>query len=176
MGSVDEAPAPRVSPAPLPLPSFPELVAQTSKDLYRLATRLTGNRADADDVLQTTYLRAFEALGSGAFRGECRLETWLYRIVMNVAFDARRGQARREQLVKAPASEAAPEQSEAAVGLAELRGALESLPEDQRAALVLRELQGLSGREAAEVLERSEGAVEQLLVRARAALRKRFEP
>ena len=171
MGSVDEVPAPRVSPALLPLPSLPALVAQTSKDLYRLARRLTGNGADADDVLQTTYLRAFEALRSGSFRGECRLETWLYRIVMNVAFDDRRGQARRER-----APEVAPEQSEAAVSLAELRGALEALPNDQRAALVLRELHGLSGREAAEVLERSEGAVEQLLVRARAALRKRFEP
>lgn len=175
MSSLEEVPAPRVAPA-LPVPSFPELVARTSKDLYRLATRLTGNRADADDVLQTTYLRAFEALRNGGFRGECRLETWLYRIVMNVAFDARRAQQRRERLADRPPNEVAPEQSEAAVGLAELRGVLESLPEDQRAALVLRELHGLSGREAAEVLERSEGAVEQLLVRARATLRTRFEP
>ena len=57
----------------------------------------------------------------------------------------------------------------------ELREALESLPDDQRTALVLKELHGLSGKETAEVMERSEGSVEQLLVRARAALRKRFE-
>lgn len=91
MGTLPKA----ASPAhPLPsgrvLPSFEQLVAHTSDDLYRLATRLTGDRADAADVLQTTYLQAFEALRDGKYRGECRLETWLYRIATHAAFDSRR--------------------------------------------------------------------------------------
>ena len=163
-------------PAP-PLPSFEQLVERTSGDLYRLAVRLTGDLAEADDVLQTTYLRAFEALRAGAFRGESRLETWLYRIVTHAAFDSRRSHRRRERLAEHdPDAQQAPERMEASVELGELRTALQALPEDQRTALVLKELQGLSGREVAEVMERSEGAVEQLLVRARAALRERFGP
>ena len=163
-------------PAP-PLPSFEQLVAQTSGDLYRLAARLTGDLAEADDVLQTTWLRAFEALRAGTFRGESRLETWLYRIVTHAAFDSRRSLRRRERLAERdPEPKQAPERMEANVELGELRTALQSLPEDQRTALVLKELQGLSGREVAEVMERTEGAVEQLLVRARAALRERFGP
>jgi RNA polymerase sigma-70 factor (ECF subfamily) len=173
---------PNPGPQPAPqgarptVPSFEVLVAQTSDDLYRLATRLTGERAEAQDVLQTAYLRAFEGLRAGAFRGECRLETWLYRIVTNTAFDARRASRYRERIVaeSSPVAQTA-DRSEAAVSLRELRESLEQLPTDQRAALVLKELHGLSGRETAEVLERSEGAVEQLLVRARATLKKRFE-
>jgi RNA polymerase sigma-70 factor (ECF subfamily) len=175
MDSHKEAQTPSDRASSGPLPSFEAIVAQTSTDLYRLATRLTGDTAEADDVLQITYLRAFEALRAGTFRGECRLETWLYRIVTHVAFDSRRGQQRRERLAEStPSSEVAPERMESSVALAELRAALQSLPEDQRAAIALKELHGLTGRETAEVLERSEGAVEQLLVRARAALRERL--
>ena len=157
------------------LPSFERIVADTTADLYRLAVRLTGDPAEARDVLQNTYLHAFEALKAGRFRGECRLETWLYRIVMHTAFDARRADQRRTRLREAAPAGEAPAQSEASVELSELRSALETLPADQRSALVLKELHGLSGRETAAVMERSEGSVEQLLVRARAELRRRFE-
>lgn len=167
---------PIVPPSPQGLPSFEQLVAETSADLYRLALRLTGDPAAASDVLQTTYLRAFEGLRAGTFRGECKLETWLYRIVMHAAFDARRADRRRDLLHQAArCDDAAPERLEATVELSELRSALATLPEEQRSALVLKELHGLTGRQTAEVMERSEGAVEQLLVRARAELRRRFE-
>jgi RNA polymerase sigma-70 factor (ECF subfamily) len=164
------------SPAPgATVPPFPVLVEQTSDDLYRLAVRLTGSTEEAADVLQTAWLRVFEALRDGTFRGECRIETWLYRVVTHAAFDARRGQKRRDQLQQHEPLVVPSRSMKAAVELGELREALESLPDDQRTALVLKELHGLSGRETAEVMERSEGSVEQLLVRARAALRKRFE-
>jgi RNA polymerase sigma-70 factor (ECF subfamily) len=163
-------------PGPGPVPPFERIVAETSSDLYRLALRLTGDRGEADDVLQTTYVRAFEALRAGSFRGEASLRTWLYRILTHAAFDARRGGKRRDALAQAAApSEAVESRSEASVELRELKDALLSLPEDQRAALALKELHGLKTKEVAEVLERSEGAVEQLLVRARAALKARFE-
>jgi RNA polymerase sigma-70 factor (ECF subfamily) len=167
---------PPAGPA-LPVPPFEQLVAETSGDLYRLAVRLTGDPAEADDVLQNAYVRAFEALRAGTFRGESTLRTWLYRIVMHAAFDARRSQKRREGLAVAIGPpQSAPASSEASVELRELKEALLALPEDQRAALALKELHHLKSREVAEVMERSEGAVEQLLVRARAALKVRFEP
>lgn len=154
--------------APFRAPPFAQLVTETSTDLYRLALRLTGSAADADDVLQSTYVKAFEALARGGFRARAELKTWLYRIVVNVAFDARREERRREKFSPPPAP------AVETVDLHELRAALAVLPEDQRAALVLKELHGLTGRETAAVLERSEGAVEQLLVRARATLKERF--
>ena len=61
------------------------------------------------------------------------------------------------------------------VALGELERMLDQLPEDQRAALVLRELEGMSNAEVAEVLETTEGAIEQRLIRARATLRRRFD-
>lgn len=166
--------APHPSPGAT-VPAFAALVEQSSDDLYRLAVRLTGSTEEAADVLQTAWLRVFEALRDGAFRGESRIETWLYRVVTHAAFDARRGQRRRDQLQQHETFVVPSRSMEAAVERGELREALESLPDDQRTALVLKELHGLSGRETAEVMERSEGSVEQLLVRARAALRKRFE-
>ena len=157
------------------VPPLPVLLARTAGELYRLAVRLTGDVDAADDVIQIAYLQAFEAVRAGQFRGECQLETWLYRIVTRVALGERRQTARRRVLLAERGDAALPAASgELLVELRELREALGALPNDQRVALVLKELQGLSGREVADVMERSEGAVEQLLVRARAALKTRF--
>lgn len=143
--------------------------------MYRLACRLLGGTQDAEDVLQDVYERAWIALRDGQFRGDAELSTWLYRITVNAALNRLRA---RRAAAALPASDEAvePPRGEAAVALRELGAALALLPEDQRAALVLKELQGLSAREVAAVLERSEGAVEQLLVRARATLRERLQP
>ena len=153
-------------------PPFAQLVADTSRDLYRLALRLTGDHADAEDVLQNTYANAFQAMRRQSFRGDSELKTWLYRIVVNVAFDERRAGLRRMQLVTG-AARLAPHAVDPPA-LHELRQALGVLPDDQRSALALKELHGLTGREVAAVLERTEGAVEQLLFRARATLKARF--
>ncbi len=157
------------------VPDLHELLSRTSGELYRLAVRLTGNLSAADDVIQTAYLQAFEALRAGRFRGECRLETWLYRIVVRAASTERRTEDRRGALLalKAPPAPG-PTSSELTVELRELEEALGTLPQDQRVALVLKELQGLTGREVAQVMEKTEGAVEQLLYRARSALKERF--
>ena len=98
-------------------------------------------------------------------------------MLTNVALDRLR--QLKEQRVADP-EEPAKEQisssnPDAAVALRELSDAMKELPEDQRAALVLKEVQGLPTREVALILERSEGATEQLLVRARETLRRRLE-
>lgn len=143
--------------------------------MFRLAARLVGNTADAEDVVQEAFVKALASLRAGEFRGQSALTTWLFRITTNVAFDRLRRV--RSAQPEAPSREepSTDGQGDARVALRELHDAMSELPADQRAALVLKELQGLTTREVAEVLERSEGATEQLLVRARDTLRRRFE-
>jgi RNA polymerase sigma-70 factor (ECF subfamily) len=156
--------------------AFQIIVSGTSDRLVRLAARLMGNVSDAEDVVQEAYLKAYRALTASEFDARSSVTTWLYSIVTRSAIDALRSNKRR----KRTASEALPEpafdglgQAEARLAVAELGTLLEGLPADQRAALVLKSVEGLSTPEIARILECSEGAVEQRLVRARAALRAR---
>lgn len=70
------------------LDAFEALVRATSTECFSLAVRLVGNEADAADVVQDAYLRAFRAIG--AFREDASVRTWLYRIVANSAATLRR--------------------------------------------------------------------------------------
>ncbi len=148
----------------------------TQAPLLRTAARVLGNREEALDVLQEAYLRAFGALVEGSFDRRAKVSSWLYRVVMNASLDALRARRRRPTVPFEDSDQEAPGNgTEARVALAELGKMLDVLPEDQRAALVLRELEGLSNAEVAEVLETTEGAIEQRLIRARATLRRRFD-
>jgi RNA polymerase sigma-70 factor (ECF subfamily) len=146
--------------------------------LYRLALRMTGSPAEAEDILQETYLRAHLALSDARFEGRAQASTWLYRVAVNASLDALRRRRRWARFLgafpRAPAASA--ERSEAHAMLAEAAELLTSLPPEQVAALVLTQVEGLSNAEAAELLGCSEGAVEQRLIRARAALRRKVEP
>ncbi len=161
--------------APLGAEHFHALVERTSKRLFRLAARLSGDPIDAQDILQESYLRAYRTLKLNAFDQRATIDTWLYSVVTNVALnwlrDSKRLKRREEQA--APREEATVGTAEARVALRELSALLEGLPVDQRAALVLKEIEGLSAREVAQVLNISEGAVEQRLVRARQTIRER---
>jgi RNA polymerase sigma-70 factor (ECF subfamily) len=156
--------------------AFQQIVDGTSARLVRLAARMLGNVVDAEDVVQEAYVKAYRALSTGEFDGRANVSTWLYRIVTNQAIDAMRGRARRPK-----ATDTADEtmsdlaSAEQKLALAELSDWMSDLPADQRAALVLKAVEGLTSPEIADVLQCSEGAVEQRLVRARAALRKRSE-
>jgi RNA polymerase sigma-70 factor (ECF subfamily) len=156
--------------------AFEAIVRSTQGTLLRTAARVLGSREEALDVLQDAYLHAYDALSAGTFNGRCRVSSWLYRVVVNASLDALRARRRRPTL---PLPEIEPEidagRGDARVALAELAKMLDLLPEEQRAALVLRELEGLSNAEVAEVLETSEGAIEQRLIRARATLRRRLD-
>ena len=157
--------------------AFQLIVDATSQQLVRLGARIMGNQADAEDVVQEAYVKAYRALTAGEFERRSSANTWLYRIVVNGAIDAKRSRKRR--------GEASDEQvelgwdgaalAEARVALTELDEWLEALPADQRAALVLQTMEGLNNTEIAQVMGVSEGAVEQRLVRARTALRQKRE-
>jgi len=155
------------------LGAFREIVLRTQAELVRYAARVLGSLSEAEDVVQEAYVKAHGALTRGEFDGRSRLRTWLYGIVTHGAIDVLRGGRRRRALHQRAASEAVTEQApraEAQLALHELRDWLAGLPPEQRATLVLKVIEGHSSREVAEILGCSEGAVEQRLVRARAAL------
>ena len=154
--------------------AFPRLVEATQERLVRLSARLLGSVAEAEDVVQEAYLRAYRALVAGRFDGRASVATWLHRIVVNATLDAKRARKNAP-----PPTEAAPETgfdgapaTEARVALRELAAWLGALPEEQQVVLVLKAVEDLSSAEIAEIVGCSEGAVEQRLVRARATLRK----
>ena len=155
--------------------AFQQIVRATSARLVRLAARILGSEAEAEDVVQEAYVKAFRALAEGRFDQRSALETWLYRIVSNGAIDALRSRARRpvptDRLPDGAWGGAG--SPEAHLALRELDDWLGELPAEQRAALVLKAVEGRETAEIAEILGCTEGAVEQKLVRARATLRKR---
>ena len=141
-----------------------------------MGARLLGSVADGEDAAQETYVRAYRSLVAGKFDGRSRVETWLYRILTNVAIDMLRARARKptsaqdQDGFEAVGGE---RQAVARVALGELDGWLAALPADQRVALTLSVVEGMANGDIAEIMECSEGAVEQRLVRARASLRQR---
>jgi RNA polymerase sigma-70 factor, ECF subfamily len=151
--------------------AFRALVDATGDRLYRLALRMIGDADDARDVVQDAYLRAHRALSRGQWKGESKVETWLYRIVLNTAINHRRGRGRRAGLLQEAAPGQTPEQ---AAEIARLMASVLSLPPEQRAVVVLKELEGHTSGEIGAMLGCTEGAVEQRLLRARASLRRKL--
>lgn len=154
--------------------AFRKIVLATNVRLVRVAARIMGTLEDGEDVVQEAYVKAHRALMEGRFDGRSRVETWLYRVVTNTAIDALRSGKRtpRDKDVAIEPAWDGGRAVEARVALAELDSMLATLPPDQKAALVLKSVEGLSANEVAEVMGTTEGAVEQHLVRARAALRR----
>ena len=140
----------------------------------RFALSLTGNREDADDLLQSTAERV---LGRGLPEGADVLR-WMFRVARNLWIDEVR--SRRVRLVAAgrePEGEATVDGENSAIGTLQMReigDAMASLPEEQRALLSLVAIEGLTYREAAEVLEIPIGTVMSRLARARAGMAARL--
>ncbi len=157
--------------------AFRLIVEQTSHQFIRLSARILGSIEAAEDVVQEAYVRAYRSLTEGRFERRASVRTWLYRIVVNAAIDARRERVRRLAQIKrdfAPEPLAGEHASaEARLALAELNAWLFALPDEQRLAILLTAVEGLSASEAGEILGCSEGAVEQRLVRARVTLRQK---
>lgn len=140
--------------------AFEELVRQHQRMVHALTYRMTGSLADAEDLAQETFLRAYEQIGN--FRGTAKFSTWLYRIAVNACLNWRQSETRRVRLH----ARAAEEFSTRHAGsdspgdqAAEVRAALLKLPAKQRAAIVLTIYDGLNHAEAAQVLGCSETTV-----------------
>lgn len=150
------------------------LVDRHLNRLHALASRLLGSSADADEVCQDAFVRAWQQAPKWQ-SGKARFSTWLHQVVLNLCRDRLR--ARRESQSLDAIGDAVddgdtPDQAHARVDRARLLHlALRDLPERQREALVLCHFQGLGNIEAAATLELSVDALESLLARARRGLR-----
>jgi len=163
--------------------AFDQLVARYQRRLLRLVLRLLRDPAEAEDVVQETFLKAYRALPR--FRGEAAFYTWLYRIALN---GARNAILRRRQ--RSGPHGVAPSQLPAPVpeiGTPEsmllskqvvqaIDAALEALPLELRTAVVLREIEGLSYEEIAQIMECPLGTVRSRIFRAREAIARRLRP
>lgn len=145
--------------------AFEQLVQAHSPRLYTLAVRMLGSRADADDALQETLIRAWTALPR--FRGEAQVSTWLYRIALNAIRDVHARRRPAEELVEA--AEGVDRFDQARLG-DDLQRALAALPEDYRAAVVLYDVLGASYAEIAELAGVAEGTVKSRIFRGRREL------
>jgi RNA polymerase sigma-70 factor, ECF subfamily len=159
--------------------AFRALVDREARYLYGIAHALTGNAADAEDLVQETFAGAL----SSRFRGEASARTWLVQILVRRAAMLRRSQWRRGRErsldgagVSGPETEAVvPSGTSGTEARLDLSTMLASLSHEHRTVIVLRELQGLAYGEIAEVLGVPQGTVESRLHRAREELRKRFK-
>ncbi|MBB5519362.1 RNA polymerase sigma-70 factor (ECF subfamily) [Amphiplicatus metriothermophilus] len=155
------------------------LVARHADRIFATCYRMLGERAAAEDAAQETFMRLWKHASRWRPRG-AKLETWLYRIAMNVCLDMLRRRKRMMSNAETVAFERADEtpsaleRIEANQTRAAVAAALAALPERQRAAIVLCHYQELSNIDAAAALDVSVEAVESLLSRARRSLREKL--
>jgi RNA polymerase sigma-70 factor (ECF subfamily) len=155
--------------------AFAELIRHHFDRIYRIAWRVLGGAADAEDVAQEAFLKAWTA--PGQIRDARAIGAWLSRVATNLALDRLR---RRRPDTPGELPDLADPAAAADRGLqrtsleAEVAAALTALPDRQRAALVLVHFEGLGNVEAAEMLGVSVEAVESLLARARRSLKLAF--
>lgn len=157
--------------------AFDLLVGRHGERALRLALRVLGDAAEAEEVAQEALLRAWRNAASFD-PARARFTTWLHRITLNLAIDRHRHRAHALQAGEAALAalpDPAPDPEALAVVAEEraaLAAALAQLPARQRAAIALAYEDGLSGAEAAAALDVSERALEGLLRRARLMLRR----
>ena len=152
-----------------------ELVRRHGGWAARFATRLTGSHETAEEVVQNAFLRVWN--GAAQWQGRARFTTWFYRVVHNLAIDELRRRRRAHEELDEALEDPGPtpaEQLEHEQRGARVRAALDALPERPRVALVLSHYESLPQVEAAAIMGISEGALESLLSRGRAALRERL--
>jgi RNA polymerase sigma-70 factor (ECF subfamily) len=160
--------------------AFEELVIAQQHRVYGVALRMLGNAAEAEEVAQETFLRAYR--GMAEFRGESTLATWLYAIASRLALNrlgsgerrfTRHGDDALAQVANGrsdPAETAAQSEMELA-----LHRAIAELADERRIAIVLRDLEGLSYEEIAQALDLPLGTVRSRIHRARTDLRDKLE-
>ena len=168
--------------------AFDLLVRKYQHKVLKLVSRFVSDLAEAEDVAQEAFLKAYRALPS--FRGDSAFYTWLYRIAINTAKNALVSSRRRPidfdldlQDPEQYDRQALLKEADTPEGVAlteEIRTtvekAIEQLPEDLRTAIVLRELEGMSYEEIAQAMDCPVGTVRSRIFRAREAIDKRLKP
>lgn len=164
--------------------SFAVIVDQNADKIYRLALKMVGNEQDAEDILQETFIKAMQNIDQ--FQGRSKVSTWLYRIAVNeslmflrkqnktvvnsdIELETENGDYSPRQIIDwccLPEKELMSKEVKK-----QLQSAIQTLTEANRSAFLLRDIEGLSTRDAADILEISEPALKVRLMRARMQLR-----
>ena len=170
--------------------TFADQAMEFMPSLYTAALRMTRNRADAEDLVQETYLKAYRAFDS--FQQGTNLKAWLYRILTNTYINTYRAKKRRPEqseiedvedlylyrrlggLEAARTGRSAEEEVLDTLTEGEIKDAIEALPEQFRMAVLLADVEGFSYKEIAEILDVPIGTVMSRLHRGRRALQKRL--
>ena len=168
--------------------AFDLLVRKYQHRVLKLVGRFVSDAAEAEDVAQEAFLKAYRALASS--RGDSAFYTWLYRIAINTAKNALVSNRRRPVDFDLDLQD--PEQYDRHARLKEgdtpegvllteeirnvVERAMEQLPEDLRTAIILRELEGLSYEEIAEAMDCPVGTVRSRIFRAREAIDRKLKP
>ena len=168
--------------------TFADQAMEHMPSLYAAAMRMTRNRADAEDLVQETYLKAYR--GFGGFQEGTNLRAWLYRILTNTFINIYRAKKRRPDesdldevedlylyrrlgaLEAAQAGRSAEDEVLDSFTEVEVKSALEALPEQFRMAVLLADVEGFQYKEIAEILDIPIGTVMSRLHRGRRALQK----
>jgi RNA polymerase sigma-70 factor (ECF subfamily) len=153
--------------------AYAALVRNHQRMIHSLTYRMTGSMADAEDLAQEAFIRAYQRIG--AYRNGAKFSTWLYRIAVNVCLDWRQREACRLRADFLWAESAEP--SHAAISPdpelpRRVQAALLKLPPQQRAAIVLTAYDGLNHAEAAQALGCSETTVSWRVFTARRKLKR----
>lgn len=166
--------------------AFDLLVKKYQNRIVQLINRYVKDPAEALDIAQETFLKAYRALPS--FRGDSAFYTWLYRIAINTAKNHLSARARRPSESEVELSESeqfemetrlrdeeTPEEILMSEEVAQaVKEAIEALPEELKTAIILRELEGLSYEEIAQVMGCPVGTVRSRIFRAREAIDRRL--
>jgi len=156
--------------------AFDIVVGRHIQPLYSYAYRLSRDPTNAEDLVQETFLSAWQKSRSYKV-GKVQLTTWLHRILRNKFIDETRKQKHVivDEAIEFIVDSDSPEASHAAQHAnLQLDRLLRDLPENQRAAIMLAHVQGFSNPQTAQILNTSVRAVESLLSRARRTLRHEF--
>jgi RNA polymerase sigma-70 factor, ECF subfamily len=166
---------------------FTDLAMEYMPALYSAALRMTRRPADAEDLVQETYLKAYRAFGS--YTEGTNLKAWLYRILTNTYINNYRAARRRPEIAdvedvedlylyrhlgngNGDLSRSAEDEALDSFTDEEVKAALESLPETFRMAVLLADVEGFSYKEIAEITEVPIGTVMSRIHRGRRALQK----
>lgn len=167
---------------------FSDMAMEYMGSLYSAALRMTRNPADAEDLVQETYLKAYRAFGS--FQEGTNLKAWLYRILTNTFINSYRARRRRPEqtelddvedlylyrrlggLEAVSAGRSAEEEVLDHFTESDVKEAVEALPEQFRLAVLLADVEGFSYKEIADILDVPIGTVMSRLHRGRKALQK----
>lgn len=160
---------------------FELLIKKYDSNVFRVAIGLLHNKEDAEELTQDVFLKVYHSLST--FNKKSAFTTWLYRLTINSALNSLRKKKRKHlwtglyEIFQI----SSPEQSalNKMINRSEdemIRQAIDNLPYKQRLAFVLTKYEELPQREVAAIMELTEGAIEQLVLRAKNNLRKKLAP